>query len=78
MSGNFFDKLELDLAALTREGTHLERSARNQRLRVVALIRRSAMIVILAVALAASVASEFPAVANGHGRVAQLAAVRAL
>jgi hypothetical protein len=78
MSGNFFDKLELDLAAVTREGTHLERSAHNQRLRVAALIRRSAMIVVLAVVLAASVASEFPAVANGHGRVAQLAPVREL
>jgi len=78
MSGNFFDKLELELAGLARAGAHLDGTAHQQRVRLVALVRRSAMIVALAVVLAASLASEFPAAANGHGLVAPVAAVRAL
>jgi hypothetical protein len=44
----------------------------------VALIRRSAVIVILVVALAASLVSEFPASASGRALVAQVSVVRGL
>jgi hypothetical protein len=44
----------------------------------VALIRRSAVIVILAVALAASLVGEFPASASGRALVAQVSVAHGL
>jgi hypothetical protein len=78
MSSNFFDRLETELGGIARQGTHLDRAAGRNRRRVVALIRHSAVIVALAVVLAASLVSEFPASASGHGVAGQVSIVRGL
>jgi hypothetical protein len=78
VSGDFFDRLEAELGGLTRQGAHLDRVAGRDRRRVVALIRRSAVIVILVVALAASLVGEFPASARGRALVAQVSVARDL
>ena len=78
MSDNFFDRLEAELGGLARQGTHLDVVAERNRRRVVALIRRSAMIVMLAAVLAASLVSEFPASASGRGLTAQVSVLRGL
>jgi hypothetical protein len=78
VSGDFFDRLEAELGGLARQGAHLDRVAGRDRRRVVALIRRSAVIVILVVALAASLVSEFPASASGRALVAQVSVVPGL
>ena len=78
MSGDFFDRLEAELGGLARHGTHLDGVAGRDRRRVVALIRRSAVIVILAVALAASLVGEFPAAASGRALVAQVSVAHGL
>jgi hypothetical protein len=78
VSGDFFDRLEAELAGLARRGTHLDRVAGRDRRRVMALIRRSAVIGVLAVALAASLVSEFPASASGRAMAAQVSLVRGL
>lgn len=63
---DFFTQLEAELGTLTRNGTHLGGAAARGRRRLIVLIKRSAMIVALAVALAASFDSEFPATAGGY------------
>lgn len=73
MSGDFFDRLEAELVGHARQGTHLDGRAGRDRRRVVALVRRSAVIVVLAVVLAALLVSEFPASAAGRVPVAQVA-----
>jgi hypothetical protein len=78
VSGDFFDRLEAELEGLARQGTHLDGVAGRDRRRAMALIRRSAVIVILVVALAASLVSEFPASASGRGLVAQVSVVHSL
>ncbi len=78
MSGDFFDRLEAELGGLAGQGTHLDGVAGWDRRRVVALIRRSAAIVILVVALAASLVGEFPASASGRVLVAQVSVLRGL
>jgi hypothetical protein len=78
MSDDFFDRLEAELGGLARQGTHLDTAAGRDRRRVVALIRRGALMAVLAAALAGSLISEFPASANGHSMVAPAALVRAL
>jgi hypothetical protein len=78
VSGDFFDRLEAELGGLARQGTHLDGVAGRSRRRVMALIRRSAVIVALVVALAASLVGEFPASASGRALVAQVSAVRGL
>jgi hypothetical protein len=78
VSGDFFDRLEAELGGLARQGTHLDGVAGRDRRRVVALIRRSAVIVMLAVALAASLVGEFPASASGRGLAAQVSLIRGL
>jgi hypothetical protein len=63
---DFFSKLEAELGTLTHDGIHLgETSARGRR-RLILLIRRSVVIVALAVVLAASLDGEFPASAHGY------------
>lgn len=71
MTGNFFDRLEAELGTLARQGAHLDRVTGRDRRRVMLLIRRSAVIVVLAIVLAASLASEFPASAGGRTMAAQ-------
>jgi hypothetical protein len=78
MSGNFFDRLEAELGGLARQGTHLDETAGSGRRRFTRLMRRSALGVVLAMALAASLVSEFPASANGSARVAPISMVRGL
>ena len=78
MSGDFFDRLEAELGGLARQGAHLDGVAGRDRRRVVALIRRSAVIVVLAVALAASLVSEFPSSASGRAMAAQASVIRGL
>jgi hypothetical protein len=78
MSGDFFDRLEAELGGLARQGSHLDRAAVSGRHHTFALIRRGAVIVVLAVALAGSLISEFPASANGRAMTATAAMVRGL
>jgi hypothetical protein len=70
MSGDFFDRLDADLAELTRHGAHLTLAERARR-RWGRVARRGAVGALVAVALAASLASEFPGTASGRDRVAQ-------
>jgi hypothetical protein len=63
---DYFTQLEAELGTLTRDGMHLGRAGGRGRRRVTLLIRRTAVIVALAVALAASLDSEFPATARGN------------
>jgi hypothetical protein len=78
MSGNFFDRLEAELGGIAREGTHLDETTGAGRRRVTRLMRRGLLGAALAMALAASLVSEFPASANGSARVAQISIVRGL
>ena len=66
MNVDFFTQLEAELGGLTREGVHLDNSGAHGRRRLALLIRRGVVIVTLAIALAASLDSEFPATANGQ------------
>jgi hypothetical protein len=79
MNDSFFDRLEAELAGLARQGTHLEGAPGRNRRRAVALIRRGAVIMALAVVLAASLVSEFPASASGRAMAAaQVSVLRGL
>jgi hypothetical protein len=78
VSGDFFDRLEAELGGLARQGSHRDGVAGSDRRRVTALVRRSAVIVILVVALAGSLVSEFPASASGRALVAQVSMARGL
>lgn len=70
MSCDFFDRLDVELAGLTRDGAHLEGGGRVYR-RANRLLRRGVAVALLAVALAAALVSEFPASASGHVQVAR-------
>jgi hypothetical protein len=63
---DFFSKLEAELEGLTRDGMHLGETSARGRHRLIVLLRRGAVIVALAIALAASFDSEFPASAHGY------------
>jgi hypothetical protein len=63
---DFFKQLEIELGTLTRDGTHLGDATTRGRRHVMTLIRRSVVIVALAIALAATFDSEFPATAHGY------------
>jgi hypothetical protein len=78
VSDDFFDRLEAELGGLARRGTHLDAAAARDRRRVMAFIRRGALMAVLAAALAGSLISEFPASANGHAMLAPAALVHAL
>lgn len=67
MSDDFFDRLDEELAGLTREGAHLTGDRADRRVRQLA--RRGVMFALLVMALAAAFVSEFPAVASGHAHV---------
>jgi len=71
VNGDFFDRLEAELGGLARQGTHLDAAAGSDRRQLLALIRRAVVIAILALVLAASLVSEFPASASGHTPVTQ-------
>lgn len=78
MSGNFFDRLEAELGGLARQGTHLDQATGAGRRRFTRLVRRGVLGAVLAVALAASLVSEFPASANGSARVSPVSSARGL
>jgi hypothetical protein len=68
VSGDFFDRLESELAGIARDRIRYGGSASDSH-RLFVLFRRTAAIVLLAAALAASLSSEFPATANGSAAV---------
>ncbi|MGN6871789.1 MAG: hypothetical protein ACTHMY_25640 [Solirubrobacteraceae bacterium] len=70
MGGDFFDRLDAELAGLTRQGAHLAVGDRAYR-RVGRMVRRGVAFALVAVALAAALVSEFPASASGHAQVAR-------
>jgi hypothetical protein len=65
MSERYFDRLEAELAELTRRGAHLEAPARRVALMTVRT-RRATAALLLALVLAVSLVSEFPAAASGR------------
>ena len=67
MRPDFFTQLESDLGTLARNGAHLGDPGARGRRRIALAVRRSLAILTLATALAASLDSEFPAVARGLG-----------
>jgi hypothetical protein len=70
MSPDFFDRLDAELAELTRQGAHRTVRDRAGR-RAGRLVRRGLAFALVAVALAATLVSEFPASASGHAQVAR-------
>ena len=70
MSSDFFDRLDAELAELTRQGAHLT-VGDGVRRRAVRLVRRGVTFTLVAVTLAAALVSEFPASASGHAQAAQ-------
>ena len=69
MSPDFFDRLDAELAGLTRHGAHLTVGVSPYR-RAGRLVRRGVVFALVAVALAAVLVSEFPGSASGHAQVA--------
>jgi hypothetical protein len=65
VSNDFFDRLEIDLVSMVRDGRHLSPAQQHDRRRML-LIKRVLLLAVLVIALAASLASEFPASANGR------------
>jgi membrane-associated PAP2 superfamily phosphatase len=70
MSSDFFDRLDAELAALTRQGAHLTAGDGVFR-RAGRLARRGLSFALVAVTLAAALVSEFPASASGHAQAAR-------
>lgn len=70
MSSDFFDRLDTELAELTRRGAHLIAADRAYR-RMTRFVKRGVTFALVAMALAAALVSEFPASASGHPQVAQ-------
>ena len=68
MKADFFTQLEVELSQLNRAGAHLGGRFTRRRRRLVLAARRGAAIFTLAIALAASLDSEFPATARGTAR----------
>lgn len=71
MSSDFFDRLDAELAELTRHGAHLTAAGDRVYRRAGRLVRRGVVFALVAVALAAALVSEFPGSASGHAQVAQ-------
>ncbi len=76
MSSDFFDRLDAELAGLTRQGAHLV-GHRTYR-RASRVLRRSVAFGLMTLALAAALVSEFPGSASGHARMAQARTAQAL
>jgi hypothetical protein len=76
MSSDFFDRLDAELAQLTRQGAHLvgHRAYR----RASRMLRRGVAFGLMTLALAAALVSEFPGSASGHARTAQVLTAQAL
>lgn len=76
MNVDFFTQLEAELRSMTHEGMHLDDAPAQQRRRLAVLARRAIAIVALALALAASLDSEFPATASGYAPAARVATLQ--
>ncbi len=76
MSSDFFDRLDAELADLTRQGAHLV-GHRTYR-RAGRVLRRGVAFGLMTLALAAALVSEFPGSASGHARTAQVRTAQAL
>ncbi len=76
MNGDYFDRLEAQLAGLTRAGTHLDTVQEGNRRPARALLRRGTIMLLLAVVLAASLVSEFPGSASGRATAPRTPVVR--
>lgn len=77
MSSDFFDRLDTELAELTRQGAHLVVGHRAYR-RTSRMLRRGAAFGLMTLALAAALVSEFPGSASGHARRGQVLTAQAL
>lgn len=64
---DYFDRLDGELATLTRRGAHLAVGDRALR-RASRLLRRGVSFALVTVALATALVSEFPASASGHAQ----------
>jgi hypothetical protein len=73
---DYFDRLDSELAALIRRAAHLEGSSARVR-RCAWLARRAGLAVIVGLALAVTLISEFPSSASGAGPRASVSAIRA-
>jgi hypothetical protein len=73
MNGDFFTQLEAELGGITRHGMHLSDGSTRGRRRLIVMLRRGLVVLALAIALAASLDSEFPATASGHPELAAAA-----
>lgn len=66
MSADYFTRLEAELGAHTRAGSHLPAGRRRAERRALTQLRRGATMLALAVVLAATLATGFPASAGGY------------
>jgi hypothetical protein len=71
MSDGYFERLEVELSALTRSGAHLDR----RRSPLAPRTRRAAVALLLSLVLAVVLVSEFPAAARGQS--ARMSALQA-
>lgn len=76
MSWDFFDRLDAELAEVTRQGAHLAADPMGRR--AGRLVRRGMVFALVVMALAASLVSEFPASASGHGQAVAAVTARRL
>jgi hypothetical protein len=67
MSPDFFERLDAELADLTRQGAHLTVDDPAAR-RAGRLLRRGAVFALVVMTMAAALVSEFPASASGHAQ----------
>jgi hypothetical protein len=70
MSPDFFDRLDVELAELTRRGAHLAVGDRVYR-RAGRSVRRGVAFALVVVAMAAALVAEFPSSASGRAQAAQ-------
>jgi hypothetical protein len=75
-SGDYFDRLDSELSELIRRAAHLEGSSARMR-RCAWLARRMTVAMIVGLALAVTLISEFPSSASGAGPRSQASALGA-
>jgi hypothetical protein len=74
-SEDYFERLDSELAGLIRRAAHLEGSSARAR-RCAWLARRAGLAVIVGLALAVTLISEFPSSASGAGPRTPISAIR--
>jgi hypothetical protein len=75
-SEDYFERLDSELAGLVRRAAHLEGSGARVH-RCAWLVRRAGLAVIVGLALAVTLISEFPSSASGAGPRAPVSAIQA-